>query len=254
MLLRFGAAAALLAALTLFPAVPAMAQGEILITQAKALNGNVTPNDPPGFPVILTVQGSYILGSNLQVPAGKIGIQVNSHHVDIDMNGFRLAGGGVGGYGVYSSFGQSRIHDGVITTFKNDGILLVGNSNAWTIENMKIIQNQKTGVNAEVSDYHRILNSAIVANGNWGVACQSFCHIEGNTVSGNGHFGIYLANSGMVLGNSVFANGATGVWNNSHTPGNVGIGNNTFVGNGIGLQTSETTEMQPNNCSPTACD
>ena len=42
--------------------------GVILIDQNKALAGNVTPGDAPGFPVTITLPGSYRLSSNLIVP------------------------------------------------------------------------------------------------------------------------------------------------------------------------------------------
>jgi hypothetical protein len=38
--------------------------GVILIDQNKALAGNVTPGDTPGFPVIISQPGSYRLDSN----------------------------------------------------------------------------------------------------------------------------------------------------------------------------------------------
>src|SRR5215208_2216353 len=61
----------------LLHAAPAIAaDGPIVITQAKALAGNVTPGDTPGFPVTLSRAGSYILGSNLQASAGKAGITI----------------------------------------------------------------------------------------------------------------------------------------------------------------------------------
>jgi hypothetical protein len=46
-----------LAALALLPAAPASAQ-VILITQAKAVQGGVTPGDTAGFPVTLSRPGA----------------------------------------------------------------------------------------------------------------------------------------------------------------------------------------------------
>ena len=91
-------AAALFAALTLLPAV---AQGEILITQAKALAGNVTPGDAAGFPVTLSVSGSYGLAGNLQPTSNKAGIRITNHDITIDLLGFRIVGGGVASIGMF---------------------------------------------------------------------------------------------------------------------------------------------------------
>jgi len=112
----------LFASFTLLQAAPTLAQGEIIITQAKANAGNVTPGDAAGFPVTLSLPGAYVLGSNLTVSANKTGLSVTSHNVDIDMNGFRLHGAGVASYGVVSIRGESHIHGGVISSFKLDGI------------------------------------------------------------------------------------------------------------------------------------
>ena len=90
MLSRF-ISAPLAAVILVCLAAPASA-AVILITQAKANAGNVTPGDAPGFPVTLSLPGAYRLDTNLTVPANKTGLSVTSHNVDIDMAGFRLYG------------------------------------------------------------------------------------------------------------------------------------------------------------------
>lgn len=251
--------AALIAALALLPITPASAQGEIVITQAKANAGNVTPGDPAGFPVVLSQPGAYILGSNLQVPAGQFGIHVTAHNVDIDMNGFRLSGlngsnAPVGTYGLYSPFGQSRIHDGVITGFRFDGIRLVGNVNAWTVENMQIIQNQGAGIFAVESNFARYLNNSIVANGSNGLFCGEDCYVEGSTVSANGQDGIRIG-SGMVITSNIFSNKIYGIHDFSTPQGDVASGNNTIIRNNAGgIQTFAIKDLFPNVCQPTACE
>jgi hypothetical protein len=68
--------------------------GVVLIDQNRALAGNVTPGDTPGFPVSITLPGSYRLSGNLTAPAGSNGIEISADDVTIDLNGFRMAGGG----------------------------------------------------------------------------------------------------------------------------------------------------------------
>src|SRR5262245_54867628 len=96
MMLRFAALAAL-ATLRIGPAWGV--DGEILLTQAKALAGNVTPGDAAGYPITISAAGSYKLAGNLDVPAGANGIVVTAAGVDIDLAGFRLFGGANGIYG-----------------------------------------------------------------------------------------------------------------------------------------------------------
>jgi hypothetical protein len=63
--------------------------GVVLIDQARAMAGNVTPGDAPGFPVTITLTGSYKLSGNLTVPDGNTtAIDIRSSFVTIDLNGF----------------------------------------------------------------------------------------------------------------------------------------------------------------------
>jgi hypothetical protein len=77
-------------------AVPAFAvDGVILIDQNRALAGGVTPGDTPGFPVVISVSGSYRLSGNLTVPdKNTTAIQITSGAVavSIDLNGFSIIG------------------------------------------------------------------------------------------------------------------------------------------------------------------
>src|SRR3982750_97221 len=64
--------------------------GVILIDQNKALAGNVTPGDAPGFPVTITQPGSYRLAGNLVAPLNQMVILVAANNVVIDLNGFNV--------------------------------------------------------------------------------------------------------------------------------------------------------------------
>jgi hypothetical protein len=64
--------------------------GIILIDQNRALAGNITPGDAPGFPISITQPGSYRLSGNLTVPAATNGIEISASNVTIDLNGFSL--------------------------------------------------------------------------------------------------------------------------------------------------------------------
>jgi hypothetical protein len=67
--------------------------GVILIDQNKATAGNVTPGDTPGFPVTLSLPGSYRLAGNLTVPdANTNAIIIATDHVTLDLNGFAILG------------------------------------------------------------------------------------------------------------------------------------------------------------------
>lgn len=106
--------------------------GVIEINQTKALAGNVTPGDTPGFPVLLTQSGSYRLTSSLTVPAGGTGIIVNNFDTTIDLGGFTIEGtytccaASGSGSGIQSVVSRIKIASGNITGFGLHGIQLGG--------------------------------------------------------------------------------------------------------------------------------
>lgn len=114
--LRTGIAAA--AALALAPAVSFAVDGVILIDQNKALAGNVTPGDTPGFPVTITAPGSYRLAGNLTVPVGGDGIAIAADGVTVDLNGFSIIGSS-SRYGIHGVTDHRRItvRNGHVTGF-----------------------------------------------------------------------------------------------------------------------------------------
>ena len=250
--------AAAFAIVMLSVSVPASA-AVVVITQAKALAGDVTPGDTPGFPVTLSRPGAYRLDTDLTVPAGRNGIHLISARVSIDMNGFSLYGWNaagdirLGNHGVYSSFGVGNLHDGVITGFKFDGLALVGDATAyWTVRNMRIVGNGGSGVDAADSDFSQYVGNTVADNEGSGIRCGLSCHVEGNNVSGNGFDGVY-ALSGSVLGNTIVDNASLGIGTDLGPPPDVGYGNNTLLRNNPGAnQVFGVTPMQPNFCFP-AC-
>src|SRR3954466_7347380 len=67
--------------------------GVVLIDQNRAMAGNVTPGDTPGFPVTLSQPGNYRLVGNLTVAdVDTTGIQIVSDSVTLDLNGFTISG------------------------------------------------------------------------------------------------------------------------------------------------------------------
>src|ERR1043165_6038008 len=70
--------------------------GIILIDQNRALAGNVTPGDTPGFPITLSQAGSYRLSGNLSVPVDTDALLIAADHITIDLNGFSIIGQGTG--------------------------------------------------------------------------------------------------------------------------------------------------------------
>ena len=239
----------------LFTAPAAAVDGEVLITQAKALAGGVTVGDAPGFPVSISASGSYRLASRLQVPANKDGIDVNAVEVTIDLNGFRIDGGKVAGKGIVGRQRSLTVRNGSIRAFTVDGIHTLGA--LMIVQDMRIFENGRHGVNDNGTGYGRIISSTIFGNGSLGIECWVSCHVEGNMISGNAEGGVNMNvkagsnGSGTVLGNTIVLNGGRGIWAFGGRP--VGVGNNTVVGNTDGQIQGATLKLFPNACSPQAC-
>ena len=227
------------------PADEALAAGPILLTQAKALAGGITPGDAPGFPITLSKSGSYVFKSNLLPPAGVNGIEVTVPYVTIDFDGFLLHGGSAASIGITTTGNALTVKNGIIAHFNLVGIQA---STAYvSVENVQIMENGQNGVS--LGDYAKVTGSIISANGSSGIDCGNYCHVEGNVLSSNHNRGVHVV-SGTILGNTIQNNTSQGILTDSNT----GYGNNTLVGNNSGGDqiAGFLIRLQPNACNP-AC-
>ena len=221
-------AAGLIAGSVLASAEPASAAGETLITHAKALAGNVTPGDAAGYPVTISIPGKFQLASNLFVAADKIGIQVTSAYVTIDLNGFLMQGSNVAWYGITGGVESVVVTNGTIAKFKFDGINSTGED--WLFEGLRISQNGRDGI--VCGPRTQVRDNTITRQGRNGINCVAGL-IEGNVADVNAAWGISVTN-GAIINNAVNANGAGGV---TLTRGLV-AGNEVTNNTGIGIGTS----------------
>ena len=228
----------------------------VVITQAIANAGGVTPGDGPGFPVTISQPGSYRLGSNLDVTAAKNGILVTTSDVTIDLDGFRISGGPAGGVAtnaVTGILGQSdrlTVKNGTIGGFRNRGIDTFTHA-YLVVENMRIVNNRYFGIYAP-GFVARIQNNTVATNQGDGVLCGPGCHAEGNVISTNGDRGLAIRR-GMALGNTIVSNGSFGILSLGLEI--VGIGNNTLIDNNSGGPQIDgiTVSLEPNACGNTTC-
>jgi hypothetical protein len=243
--------ATLLAASTvLFAGGPALAvDGEVLISQAQANAGNVTPGDAAGFPVTITRSGSYKLSGNLEVPAGRVGIAIEQADVTVDLNGFAIVGTpyGQANSAVSGRVNNITVRNGTVAGFSDYAVFFAYPGAFTVVENLRIVDNRSYGLT--LSNDARVTGNTISNNGS-GIYCGFRCHIEGNVVTGSttGQ-GINLSlPGGTVLGNVIAANRGVGI----STNGASAFGNNTLTGNNNGgPQTSGGLfPLHPNSCLP----
>jgi len=226
------AAAAIFGFAALLAAAPASAvtldNGVVLITQADALAGGVTPGDTPGFPITLTVSGSYRFASNLLVNTAVNGIDVNAPEVTIDLAGFRMAGSGVGLEAISSFQRALTVKNGTIRGFTS---YAVASANNLTVDRMRIVDNPNNLTDTSIygADYTIVSNSNISRNKYTGVLCFKYCIVRNNILAGkdDGYPAINPQGvGGLVIGNTASNFTAPIVGSFS-----VSIGDNVFIGN-----------------------
>jgi hypothetical protein len=165
--------------------------GVVLIDEAAALAGGVTPGDGPGYPVQLTVPGSYRLSSDLVVPAGASnGVLIESDDVTLDLNGFTVQGAGskfTDGIGIWGT--NVEVRKGTVRGFGRHGIF---------------------SVNARCDDCEldsegvRIIGVRAIGNGFNGIRLESQGGlVDGCTAFANGNAGINVQGGGTLVQNSV---------------------------------------------------
>jgi hypothetical protein len=197
--MRFAfALAATLAALPVFAV-----DGVILINQANALAGNVTPGDTAGFPVTISQPGSYKLSSNLVITdPTATGILITADHVTIDLNGFSIIGPNV-------CNGQGSSAPTSCTVSNTQGIGIDGG--------------EHLGIT--------IMNGHIQGMGFLALVCLQDAHIEGIKAIGNAS-GIQA--NGVIIHNIMDYNLTVGFNGSGIVEGNVANANGIgFIAGGV---------------------
>ena len=202
------------------------------INQVQALEGGVTTDDSPRFPVRINESGNYVLTSNLTVPENTDGIQIHAHDVSLNLNGFTISGRqGDAGCGMTSEFQRDTgtyeydritVHNGVVERFADDGINLGVQS---VVEHVHSKHNGKNGIS--VSSGSRVIGNTAYRNG-WsgidtghssivsdnmsiysgrcGIDTEHSCTISGNKVRRNQSHGIQAQHSSTIIDNTAYRN------------------------------------------------
>jgi hypothetical protein len=239
--------------------------GVVLINQAAALAGGVTPGDAPGFPVTISQSGSYRLSSNLVISsANGTGIVITAPNVNLDLTGFSIIGPGGctaqpqgppicsppgQGIGIQagsdSTVGPSsvKVRNGSVRGMKLHGIQLTGTNSL--VEEVAADGNAGSGLIVNGS----VIESSASANGSDGI--RALIVRDSISVQNLVH-GISLTFGGVATGNAVslnnrgiFVRNGSAIGNTATDNANIGIlatcpsslVDNTTLGNGAGLVT-----------------
>ncbi len=210
----------LVAAFSLMPAGAWAGDGRIEINQAKALAGQVTPGDAPGFPVTLGVAGSYVLSSDLQVSDANLsGIHIIVDGVTLDLNGFEVAGpvvctgqgsavscGAGSGTGIQAQQARVSVRDGRVRGFGLSGVRVGARAQ---ITNLIVTSNRGSGIVAEAASL--VSSSTAYRNQSEGIRVGAGSVVRGCAATRNGDSGIGTSVGSIVLGAAAYENGSTGV-------------------------------------------
>jgi len=218
--------------LSLLAAAGSPAWGQVEINQTTALAGNVTPGDAAGFPVTLSVGGSYKLTSNLSVPnANTTAILITANSVTLDLNGFSIRGKTVCTGSPVSSCSPTGTGIGVDATGRK-GIV---------IRNGQVFGMGKNGI--VVGPYSRVEQVGAQSNGLIGIQTGDGCLVSGSTASRNRSAGVYAGLNNVVTGNIARENGKFGVFADA---GSIVSGNAASVNKFNGIRTTHDSVVSGN--------
>jgi len=197
--------------------------GVTSINQARALAGGITPGDEPGFPVRITIPGSYRLTSNLDLggesePQDATAIEVVTRGVSIDLNGFSITStttcsdSGVcaptgTGRGIRGDWPDVTVANGIVSGFGEMCLLLGERAH---VERVHASHCGFVGIRVGIGSL--VLDSTAALNGSDGIAAEGGSRIHGNVARNNGSTGIFTADNTQVLQNQSFENEQDGIW------------------------------------------
>ena len=245
--------------------------GVVLIDQNRALAGGVNPGDAPGFPVTISLPGSYRLSSNLTVAnenTTAIDITSTANAVTVDLNGFAIIGPVTcdvsippictlsaadpattsgPGTGIRSFLnGTLTVRNGTIRGMGRFGVAVVAGAPVVIVDHVQVRDNSLGGLFISSAN---LTNSQVTRNGGHGVTLNQGV-VRGNQITRNGGDGIVSTGQPItVLENQIGLNGGVGI--NFAATG--AYGNNLMFGNLGGSTSGSGVQVSGNVCSGSPC-
>ena len=184
-------------------------QGVLEINQTCAVNDGCFAGDDPGFPVQLNSMASYVLSSNLDVPADTDGLFLDAAAAgsSIDLNGFAIQGplscdgtpvtgctGSSLGRGIAGSAAiDVTVRNGVVAGMGDYGIFLRDDAQVYGV---RLKENGDGGVS--VSESSMLRNVSATRNGGDGVQGGLRTTYTNVQSGGNGGHGISAADGSSL--------------------------------------------------------
>lgn len=200
----------------------------VVLLMAVCLHAQTAINQSSisSFPYVISLPGSYILTSDIYVPAGDNGINIGVSNVTLNMNGYTVLGPMVctssscttnsGAYGVYAAgeVSNTTIQNGVVRGFNVCAEVASG-----SLQDLKISSCYEGLLATNAVVKRNVISSSVIAMDlNYTTASDnvvSSCYegiissgssLLNNSVSSSVTWGMYLW-SGYAAGNSLINNG-----------------------------------------------
>ncbi len=220
-------------------------EGRLEINHASALAGGITPGDAPGYPILISAAGHYVLTGPLSCPAPldlyALAILINAANVTLDLNGFgiEITPGPGFGEAVRVSFPASNV------TIRNGYIRATAATTRIAVFAVNVNDLKLEGLSVSGPAFDGISLSG-----------GSRFHIIDNQVSNGGSHGILLdaGADGLVARNHMFGNGTFGLRSNPPAGTSlIRLEGNVFSANGAGTFIGANLFASgPNYCNGTA--
>ncbi len=229
--------------------------GALEINQTCAVETGCFAGDSAGYPVTISVAGSYRLTSNLAIATDVNGIFISSSYVTLDLGGFEIAGpgsctgtslsldcggtgAGVGIVGLDVLYGVT-VRNGVVRNMRLDGVGVGGaGSLGVRIEGITARHNARLGISGQDGVLAR--DCVAIENGNNGFDLDAGSSIEGGVAIGNFGHGVEIDDAGGVV------SGTT-------SRSNAGRGFNVVAGSRFGKNNLSSANGSPDSCGGVIC-
>lgn len=183
--------------------------------------GEITPGDKPGYPILVSEPGSYLIASDLDVTSDQGFLYIQADNVTIDLGGHFVSGPGDRGTGngviIWGS--NASIKNGTIAAFAGWGIhgpegdchqisdvLLINNAgggarlagNGHRVRNC--VARQNAGDGFIIGDGSQVLETIAIGNEGNGICCGSACSVETSVALSNHRAGVIVDTGSVVRG------------------------------------------------------
>jgi len=182
-------------------------------------------------PLRITEPGSYRLTQDIVHSGISAAIRIEVSDVSLDLNGFTLSYTGststADGVSVDPAARNVEIKNGAIKGFNRHGIFFPAGPTPQTdaeatLSNLRVTQNDSSGIRIEVRNGVLIRDSVVANNGDYGIRMSTGQLLNSTVINNTNNYGL-LGGASTGYGSNVFSGNNGGAAQVSPTPKQIGI-------------------------------